>query len=205
MIINLVELCSKHNLKINGVVHVGAHFGEEQTIYKSLGVDNIIYFEPVKKTFDEMVKRVGEGNAVFYNCALGNDNKDVEMFIEALDRWGCSSILNPSTNYAPNIFSHKEIVKMNKLDDFKFGNVNFLNIDVQGYELEVLKGGKDLLNHIDFIQIELNRKIPEKQLDYIGSSTVDEVTEFLDGYGFKLVEVNWAGVSWGDGFYVKQK
>ena len=34
---------------------------------------------------------------------------------------------------------------------------NFLNMDVQGYELEVLKGGTTTLEKIDYVMTEVNR------------------------------------------------
>jgi hypothetical protein len=92
---------------------------------------------------------------------------------------------------------------MKRLDDFNFQNYNFLNIDVQGYEYEVLKGSEQTLNNIDYIMCEINREVPEKKLDYIGTKTIDKIIEFLKPYGFKLVETNWDGISWGDGFFKK--
>lgn len=204
MILNLIELHKKYNMNITGVVHVGAHFGEEHPTYKSLGIDHITYFEPVKKTFAELKKRIGN-DAVCYNCALGSANGTIEMNVETLDRYGCSSILQPSSNYAPTIFGGKETVDINRLDDYNFLNVNFLNIDVQGYELEVLKGGKELLKSVDYIILEVNQNIAAKPLDYIGASLIEDVDGFLGEYGFDLMEINWAGISWGDALYVKNK
>jgi len=201
MILDLKELKNKYNMNITGVIHVGAHFGEEHNTYKDLGINDIIYFEPVKKTFNILKERVTD--AKIFNYALGNENKLIEMYIEEADAFGCSSILEPSSNYSNVIFSEKEIVEMKRLDDFNFTGYNFLNIDVQGYEFEVLKGSENLLNDIDYILCEINRETPIKQLDYIGATTIDTIKNYLSKYGFTLVEENWAGVSWGDGLFVK--
>ena len=32
---------------------------------------------------------------------------------------------------------------------------------------------------------------------------VNELDEFLSGFGFKRVDQNWIGGTWGDGFYIK--
>jgi FkbM family methyltransferase len=201
MLLDLINLRGRYNMEITGVIHIGAHFGEEHQTYKSLGIDNIIYFEPVKKTFSVLEERVKD--AKLYNYALGNENKMIEMFIEESDAYGCSSILKPSSNYDNVPFSPNEIVEMKRLDDFNFTEFNFLNIDVQGYEYEVLKGANKTLENVDYIICEINRETPEKQLDYIGSTTIEKIIEFLSPYGFKLVESNWAGISWGDGFFKK--
>lgn len=203
MILNLSELKNKYSMQINGVIHIGAHFGEEHSTYKGLGISNIVYFEPVKKTFDILSERVKD--ATLYNYALGDENKMIEMFIEEADAYGCSSILKPSSNYSKVVFSPNELVEMKRLDDFNFIGYNFLNVDVQGYEYEVLKGAEKTLNNIDYIICEINRDTPEKQLDYIGATTVDKIIDLLLPYGFKLLEQDWAGISWGDGLFVKTK
>jgi FkbM family methyltransferase len=203
MILNLIELNNKYSMKIDGIIHIGAHFGEEHQTYKELNIDKIVYFEPVKKTFNVLSEKITD--AKLYNYALGNENKMIEMHIEEADVYGCSSILKPSSNYDSVSFSQNELVEMKRLDDFKFKDYNFLNIDVQGYEYEVLKGSIDTLKHVDYILCEVNRETTEKKLDYIGAVTIDEIINFLKPYGFTLAEVNWAGVSWGDGFFIKQK
>lgn len=203
MILNLSELKNKYAMQINGVIHIGAHFGEEHQTYKTLGIDNIVYFEPVKKTFNILSERVKD--ATLYNYALGNENKMIEMFIEEADAYGCSSILKPSSNYSNVAFSPNELVEMKRLDDFNFTGYNFLNIDVQGYEYEVLKGSQKTLENVDYIICEINRETTDKQLDYIGATTINKIIELLSPYGFELLEQNWAGISWGDGLFVKTK
>jgi len=203
MILNLYELREKYNMSITGVIHIGAHFGEEHATYKQLGISDIVYFEPVKKTFDVLSKRVVD--AKLYNYALGSENKLVEMYIEEADAYGCSSVLQPSSNYDAVKFSPNEVVEMKQLDTFGFMGYNFLNIDVQGYEYEVLLGSLKTLNDIDYIMCEINRQTPHKKLDYIGSTTIDKLVDLLTPYGFELVEQNWAGISWGDGLFVKNK
>ena len=135
MILNLSELKNKYAMQINGVIHIGAHFGEEHQTYKTLGIDNIVYFEPVKKTFNILSERVKD--ATLYNYALGNENKMIEMFIEEADAYGCSSILKPSSNYSNVAFSPNELVEMKRLDDFNFTGYNFLNIDVHFENLRI--------------------------------------------------------------------
>jgi FkbM family methyltransferase len=202
MILDLLQISQKYNLKINGIVHIGAHHGEEHSVYKQLNVSNVVYFEPVKKTFEVLKSKISD--AVLYNIALGNENKQIEMFVEDADTYGCSSILQPSSNYNGIPFSNKEIVEMRTLDSFNFKEFNFLNIDVQGYEMEVLKGAEQTLNSVDYIMCEINRNTHMKEMDYIGAQTVEIIQKFLSNYGFVLVEENWTGISWGDGFFIKK-
>jgi FkbM family methyltransferase len=205
MILNLDYLQRKYGMNFKGVIHIGAHYGEEFTDYKRLNIPKVSYFEPVKKTFEILKTKVGDG-ANLFNYALGDDNREIEMYIEESDRLGASSILKPNTTLiTEQKFNYGEVVQMKRLDDvdFDFSDYNFINIDVQGYEFEVLKGSVKTLEHIDYIICEINRIIPEKAMVYENCVDVSIISEFLSKFGFKLVEVDWAGISWGDGLYIK--
>ena len=76
---------------------------------------------------------------------------------------------------------------------------NFMNIDVQGYELEVMKGASKFLPHIQFIYCEVNRAEV-----YEGCPRIEELDEYLGTYGFERVETTWDGGTWGDAFYIKK-
>jgi hypothetical protein len=77
---------------------------------------------------------------------------------------------------------------------------NFINMDVQGYELEVMRGAMNTLDKIDYIISEVN-----KEELYENCVRVDRLDNFLSKFGFKRVETNWEGVTWGDALYIKDK
>lgn len=89
---------------------------------------------------------------------------------------------------------------MYRLDDLKIDleNINFINIDVQGYELEVFKGAEKTLKNIDYIMSEINRDNV-----YENCVRVEELKDYLSKFEFKLVEEYWAGGTWGDGLFIK--
>ena len=89
---------------------------------------------------------------------------------------------------------------MKKLDNIGLSNdYNFINIDVQGYELEVFKGAVNTLKNIDYIISEINRDEV-----YANCAKVDDLKNFLSQYGFELVEETWDGQTWGDGLFIKK-
>ena len=57
-------------------------------------------------------------------------------------------------------FNRKKEVNITRLDDEEFdrSKFNFINIDVQGYELEVFKGATKTLESIDLILAEINKE-----------------------------------------------
>ena len=203
MLLDLINLKEKYNLDIKGIIHIGGHFGQEFKTYEQLNIDRVMFFEPIQRTFERLKENVGQ-KAILNNCALGNFEGEIEMFVEVANQGQSSSILEPLVhlNQYPHItFESKEMVKIKKLDSFidTVGEYNFINIDVQGYELEVFKGGYEYLNSIDYIMTEVNRDEV-----YKGCPMVEELDEFLKSYGFERVETTWDGVPWGDAFYVKR-
>jgi FkbM family methyltransferase len=203
MILDLKKLKEKYDLKIKGVLHIGAHFGQEFGTYEQMSIKNVMFFEPSPTTFQRLKENVGD-KAILVNVALGNTIGDVEMYVESANHGQSNSILEPSvhlTQYPDIKFNSKINVKITKLDTFieDSNNYNFINMDVQGYELEVLKGGVNYLKHIDYIMTEINRTDL-----YKNSVQIEELDKFLNEYGFTRVETDWGGQTWGDAFYIKK-
>jgi FkbM family methyltransferase len=205
MLLDLFKLKEKYDLKIKGVLHIGAHFGQELQTYESLNIENIMFFEPLPHTFEKLkLNTQNKGkNVVLINTALGNKIGEIDMYVETANQGQSSSILEPSIHLKqyPHIqFNNKITVPITKLDEFIIDKnyYNFINLDVQGYELEVLKGGSEFLKHIDYIMTEVNRDEV-----YKNCPMVEDLDDFLKTYGFERVETTWDGVTWGDAFYIK--
>lgn len=207
MILNLDELVKKYDMNVRGVLHIGAHFGEENVAYDRLNIKKRAFFEPVKNNFEKLKENVNVNeNHKLFNIALGNRNGLERMHVESINLGQSSSILKPKLHLVqyPHIqFNEIEIVPIHRLDDFEEINksdYNFINMDVQGYELEVLKGAEKTLSGIDYLMTEINRDEV-----YENCARIEQLIEFLKPYGFQFVEQDWGGQTWGDGFFVKIK
>ena len=73
-----------------------------------------------------------------------------------------------------------------------------INVDVQGWELEVFKGAARTLENIDIIYSEVNFE----EL-YKGCCLVGDLDTFLGNYGFIRVLTNAKPRTWGDALYLK--
>lgn len=190
-------------MNITGIIHVGGHYGEEIQDYINEGIQNIIVFEPLSNNFQILEKKCKNLNAdiVGHQVALGSEKKVVEMYVSSNDALS-SSILKPKihlTQYTDILFDKKETVEVNLLDNYETDNCNFLNMDVQGYELEVLKGGKKTLEHIDYVYCEVNRDEV-----YENNAYIEDIDKFLSDLNFERVVVEWTGETWGDALYIKK-
>ena len=201
MLLDLISLVEKYNIKINGVIHIGAHFGEENNLYEKLQIKERIFFEPLVKNF-----QVLQNNVIgfpIHKLALGNENRKIKMFLESANKGQSCSILKPKKHkeqYPHIIFEGEEEVDMIRLDDFSGDtkNFNFINIDVQGYELEVLKGAEKTLENTNVVVTEILRE----EL-YQGCVMYQELEAWLNQKGFQMTNSNWVGGSYGDAIFIK--
>jgi FkbM family methyltransferase len=191
-------------MNINGIIHIGAHYGEELQEYVDEGIQNIILFEPLTSNFNILSEKAADLNANIegHQVALGSKVGNYTMYISDNEAQS-SSILKPKVHltHHPHVkFPSKEEVEVHLLDEYDCKDYNFINMDVQGYELEVLKGGIKILDQVDYVYCEVNRDEV-----YENNAYVEEIDQFLSDYNMKRVETDWAGDIWGDALYIKEK
>lgn len=196
---NFASLNVKHNLRVTGIIHVGAHYGEEDQMYIRAGVERRMYFEPIAANFAELERRVS--GASLYRFAIGATRGTAEMYVETANQGESCSLLAPDhhlVQYPHITFEEREWVVVKRLDDFDTREFNFLVVDVQGAEADVFLGAQDTLGHIDYILTEVN-KVPM----YAGCALFDEISVALQCYGFYLADIEWCTETWGNAFFIK--
>jgi len=204
MMMKLQNIVNNYNLQINGVIHIGAHYGQEYLDYKKQGIKNMIFFEPIHDNFIKLLENLPvDGSILICQLALGNETGEKEMFVETANKGQSCSILEPKIHlkqYPKIKFDKKEIVRMDKLDNIEFDRTKFnmINIDTQGYELEVFKGATETLKTIDIIYSEVNFEEV-----YKGCVLVDDLDKFLGKFGFVRILTDAKPKSWGDALYLK--
>lgn len=207
MLLDLKKLVNKYKLNLEGVIHCGAHEGFEKKEYDFLKIpeNNQHYIEPQDHIFEKLKKNVGE-NVHLYNCAVGSKPELKKLNIEFANNSQSSSFADFELHkeFYPNIeYAFAQMVEVRTLDEiFKDKQLDgewLLNADLQSWELEMLKGAKDLLNNIKCVLLEVN----EKPL-YKDCPNVKDLDQFLEPYGFRRVETYWVPDKfWGDGFWIK--
>ena len=203
--LNLEILKLKYNIDVKNIAHIGAHNGKEVKVYKKLFPNSKIYlFEPNKLSFQKLLNSFkNEKNVYLYNIALGNKNENKTMNIST-DFPNTSSLLKPRLHkdYYPDvIFDSKELVQIKRFDSLNIKNINFMSIDTQGFELEVLKGSIEHLAFVDYVIVEINRKPL-----YDNSPLQKDIDKFLIQHNFIRVVTSYWGKEcvWGDGFYIRK-
>lgn len=170
------------------IVDVGAHFGESSALFSEIFPEAAISaFEPDPVSYRVLVSRHLSRVRAF-NVALGSADGSRVLNLNADS--GTNSFF-PANSMGLRYLAQKMAVRssvevpIRTLDDFReelgLSTIDLLKVDVQGYELEVLRGATRSLKDVRALQIECNF-IPQ----YKGSSTFSDVDLFLREQGFAL-------------------
>jgi len=205
MLIDIRDLAKKYKIQSKGVLHIGAHIGQEAEVYDSVGMKKMIFVEGNPSIYNKLCENIQKyPGAVAYNALISDDDgKEVDFNISSNDGQS-SSILQLGTHKEqhPEVhFVGKMGLKTVRVDTFfegkDFSGIDFLNIDIQGMELPALKSMGELLLNFKYAYLEVNRA----QV-YEGCAEIEEVEAYLKKFGFVRVEESWVG-NWGDAFYIK--
>ena len=181
----------KYSNEIKTIVHVGAHFGQEVNFYLSYEPNEIHLFEPNASSYEILKKNIENlKNISIYKFALGSAEELVNLYVSNENNGESSSILKPFSHLVakPEITFYRstEKIKVQRFDTFNINNVDFVNIDTQGYELEVIKGFGKKIKNAKFLYVEVNRNYVYKD-----NVLVQDLDSYLDKNNFTRVKTNW--------------
>jgi FkbM family methyltransferase len=217
MLINIEDYIKKLNILPRGVIHLGAHKGEELNLYRKLKVTNILLYEANKNLIKFLnlksffFKFLFKINIKVINKIIYNKNKSCRLNITSNTQ--SSSILNLGLHkklYPNIVFKEESLVEGSTLNsEFKnFYNINdfnILNMDIQGSELLALLGANQIIDKLDVIYTEIN-------YDYVYEecALINEIDEYLNKHNFirfatKIVNDDHGKPVWGDALYVQKK
>jgi len=175
---------------IQTVIDIGANKGQFTLIARHVYFDaTIICFEPQSIAAEKFKNYFSKDKKIiFHQSAIGPINTTQSMHISKLN--DSSSIL-PISNRQSSIFpgteeSHIEEIKVAQLHHFLskedlYDKRILVKIDVQGYELDALKGCEHLIHLFDFIYVECSFI----EL-YKGQALAHQIIEYLNNKSFVL-------------------
>ena len=193
------------------IVDVGANRGGTALRYLEFDDRAAIHcFEPTPTHLETLRERFRESPRVYvHECGLGSRSCTMNMHINRMQ--DTNSLLESTRIGATSDKSCETVgeieIDIRTLDDechrLGLDSIDLLKLDVQGYELEVLRGASGLLNDrkIQLIYTETYFK-PQ----YHNQPLFWEVGSFLAGFGFSLVDFydlyyNDRQVLWGDAIF----
>lgn len=208
MFIKIHNLVNDFRLHIKGIIHIGAHYAEEAEDYKNQNISKVIWIEANPRIMDGLRGILSKfpGNVCHSFAAYSEDDKVMNFNItnngqsSSLLEFGLHQVYHPDVTMVDkcDVTTKRMDTFMKENPQYDPRDYNFLNLDIQGAELEALKGFGYLLKHVDYIYSEVN-----SDEVYKGCALVEELDSYLDSFGFKRVTTAWTNAKWGDAFYIK--
>ncbi len=178
-----MDLCAGFISETSIVLDVGANIGLHSIYFSSLAKDGfVLSFEPSVATFELLVSNVANiSNIVPINLAVSNEGKIADFFNTCDNAY--SSLMDTKRKDVVNI---KKVPCM-RIDDVVSGlhldRVDFVKIDVEGFEFEVLKGMVEVISKYQpVIFCEIYKGKHSNQLP-------DETVKYLIGKGYHALVV----------------
>ena len=154
-------------------IDVGGHCGF-WSFYLGGNFKKVYAFEPVEIFRECFKKNIPHGNVELLPVALGNENGFVSMNVE-LENTGATHVSSNTNDL--------DKVELKKLDDYELTDVDFIKIDVEGYENQVVLGAKEtLLRNKPIIIVE------QKGFSDRFNETQFEAIDTLKSYGAKVID-----------------
>jgi FkbM family methyltransferase len=173
----------------NIVFDVGAHTGEwsSQALLVNPHID-LHCFEPSQRSFNRLKTQGFGRNVIFNNFGLGASNCRKTLYLfEDLGEGNSLYLrrgLESRDGFKPQDMT--EQVEIRTLDSYcmerKIAEIDFLKIDVEGNELEVIEGGKDVFER---------ERVKVAQFEY-GGTYIDsgillrDFFDFFDGMNYRF-------------------
>jgi len=211
------------NIPMKGVIHIGAHEAEEYEAYKEAGMDKQVWVEANPVLAEGITSRFSEDNNIrVFNEAIYDSENEMEFKIS--NNGQSSSLLElgehkrffPTVHYIDKFkLVSKRFDNLISEENINVGDYNFLNVDIQGADLNAIMSFNDHISHMDFIYSEFNTVNV-----YEGCHLIGEMDEYLKNKGFTRTlthEYQMDGANetitpigagripghWGDALYVK--
>lgn len=175
------------------VLDIGTYLGTHLLAFSQFVGDSgsVIGFEPQKDAFELVCNTININklsNASVNNFALGtasgilteNNSKDVEEHNHGSFSLAAYEMQQTDVDSVSDLDSHLGLIKIRDLDSLQLPKVDFLKIDAEGMELDVLNGGeKTILKNMPILFCECN--------DFENGC---RIWNWANGHGFKVVGIN---------------
>lgn len=155
------------------ILDCGANIGLSVIYFKRLyAKSNIVAFEPDKAIFDVLsrnIKNFGHSDVELINRAVWNSETELDFTSDGADGGRVSIAADKSNN----------IVKTVRLRDYLDRKIDFLKIDIEGAETEVVSDCADKLSNVDTLFVEYHSFDSQPQ-------TLNTLVDILTRAGFRL-------------------
>jgi 2-O-methyltransferase len=191
------------------IIDCGAHSGADSVELAKILKGRVYAFEPVPDIYKILIEQTSAfKNISCYPLALSDKDGQQDFFISEGGSDASSSLLEPQDHLTdhPDVFFKKKVpVKTNSLRTWAqeqgISKIDMLWLDMQGFELNMLKAAGSILDSVSLIHSEVSTKET-----YKGVALYPELRAFLEQKGFKVeMEALPQGWDMGNVLFVRQR
>jgi FkbM family methyltransferase len=172
---------------IKTVFDVGANVGQSALRYlREFQQAEIYSFEPVSATYRELVAATGKFPRIHtYKVGMGRKSGEAVINVNPVSVASSIKLKRPE--------DQSETITVETIAGFvethQIENIDFLKVDTEGYDIEVLSGAAPLLRNqrVHFIMCECSPVLrPRDDFSFVDFASL---AEFLDGFGYQVFGV----------------
>jgi len=174
------NILSKYVINKTNVLDIGANFGQHTVLMSKLNPEGKVYaVEASKENYDFLCTNIKQNNCdnvIPLNNFLSNTIKQVDYYYVpevAACSFGCT------TNYGEERHkeNHSQVITETLDNLFPYTDFDLIKLDVEGAELDILKGGSKVFNNLPKLIIELNSYTTENMYGQKIDLTIDKLKE----------------------------
>ena len=143
--------------EIDTLIDIGVGNKGTQNLYEIFPIQKLILIDPLDEAEDYAFKNLMHRDYEFFKIALGSEKGKKELNIEK--RINRSSFLNVTNINFEGEHLERRSVEIDTLDSVIGEAQNHkrigIKIDTEGYELEIIKGAKNVLKNTKFVIAEV--------------------------------------------------
>ena len=195
--------------QVRGIIHFGAHLGQEAELYERCGIKRVAWVEPNPYVLPSLREKVeplghlvipvavdyfpsGEGDAPFYVSSNEGQSSSLYTFNTHSKRY-------PSITMAQTIRVTTRM-PLQIVREYELWDCNLWYFDIQGGEYAALKSAHDTatLDSVDFIYAEV-----QFEPLYMGTHLVGDIDRLLPDFNCRAIMDT--GYGWGEAFYERYR
>jgi FkbM family methyltransferase len=167
----ILEYIKQHKPVIANCIDVGSHVGfwsKDLTEY----FKHVYAFEPIPDVRECYIKNIVKDNYTLYPYGVGGEEKTIKVLYDPEETG------NTHASEKGNLQ-----IEIKRLDSFDFLPIDYIKIDAEGYEIEVVKGAQKIIERDKpFIHVEAKKKVMIKQ-----NISMNDIENYFNSINYKQV------------------
>lgn len=173
------------------IVDAGSRYGLHPTLNSLLSLSTTYLFEPDKNEAERLKAKYSDVKTInIYDCGLGACESQLVLNIKEHPALSTTRDVNKelfdlSQRKQQQVSVAKELIAIRRLDSILTKCPDFFKLDIEGMELDALKGAGELIHGTTGIRCEV-----QLQAVHQGCSTFSEIDRWLDDKNFELISLD---------------